>query len=167
VDSTISATAASAVANLPPVAAVAAPNLPLLADNELDSGKDNNSAAGAQREGESSTAAATVNVVVGDIVLHYLIECINDVEPHIRHHAILFCQKLIPVFVEASAQFFLISREKNNTIIGSLKHIQDGQPLSFFGVSTLTFTTGIRPIHHCRWSGWSHSSNEAKIEFCK
>jgi hypothetical protein len=134
VDSTISATAAGAVANLPPVAAVAATNLPLLADNEFDSGKGNNSAAGAQREGESSAAAATVHDVVSDVVsdvvLGYLIEGINDVEWHIRHHAILFYQKLIPVFEEASAQFFLISQEKNNTIIGSLKHIQDGQPLS-------------------------------------
>ena len=70
-------------------------------------------------------ASASRNVVLG-----YTIEGINDVEPHIRHHAIAFYNKLIPVFEEASAQFFLMSHEKYHAIVGSLQSINDGEPLA-------------------------------------
>ena len=51
-------------------------------------------------------------------------------EPHIWRHAIAFYNKLIPVFQEASAQFFLMRCEKCNTIVGSLQSINDGEPLA-------------------------------------
>jgi hypothetical protein len=75
-----------------------------------------------------SLPAVAANETVA--MLGYTIEGIDEAEPHIRRHAIAFYNKLIPMFEEASAQFFLMSHEKYNMIVGSLQRIQDGEPLA-------------------------------------
>ncbi len=75
-----------------------------------------------------SLPAVAANKTV--VVLGYTIEGIDDVEPHIWCQAIAFYNKLIPMFEEASAQFFLMSHENYNMIVGSVQRIQDGEPLA-------------------------------------
>ena len=74
----------------------------------------------------ASTAAAAAAVI-----LHgYDIEGIDDVPPHVKRHAIAFYDKLIALFEESSAQFFLINRAKYYKIVRSLKRVQSGETLS-------------------------------------
>ena len=55
---------------------------------------------------------------------------IADVEPHGMHHAVVFYNKLIPLFPKASASFHLIEKSKYSTILTALKCIYQGETLS-------------------------------------
>ena len=95
-------------------------------------------------EASSNNAAADANNDAVLTVQGYDIKGNKDVQvqPQVRWHATAFYEKLIPIFENASTQFFLIKHAKYLQIVCTLRQVVDGS-------KTLLSCRGVYPqIHH-------------------